>query len=533
MNSLKRSNPRHAGVLVPLFSLASTASWGIGEISDIARLADWLTASGLRTLQLLPVNELGASETSPYSALSAMAIDPQFVSLGALEDFDDIGGEGALESQMRARLDQARAATVIDYRSVRSLKQTALRRAFQHFRSTHWRTDSTQDLSFHTYVSEQAWWLDEYALFRAIRAEQNERPWTAWPAILRDRVPHALQAARARLAEEILYRKYVQWVAGSQWRAMRQQIGTVALFGDLPFMVSLDSADVWARQTEFQLDTSVGAPPDAFSDTGQDWGMPAYHWETVATGDFAWLRDRGLRAAALYDGYRVDHVVGFYRTYFRRGQNPEGVFTPATRDAQIALGERVLGLFKSGGSTIIAEDLGVVPDFVRSSLDKLEVPGYKVMRWERAWESSGQPFHDPAQYPASSVATSGTHDTEPLVVWWQGAAPEERAEALRIPAVAARLSSSERDGALEQPQIDASVRDALLAALYGAGSDLLILPVHDVFGWSARVNQPGTVSDTNWTWRMPWPVDRLLAEPEARERALVLAALGTASNRTS
>jgi 4-alpha-glucanotransferase len=284
-------------------------------------------------------------------------------------------------------------------------------------------------------------------------------------------------------------------------------------------MVSADSADVWARQDEFRIDVSVGVPPDAFSDTGQDWGLPAYRWDVFAARDFAWLRHRARRNADLYDGYRVDHLVGFYRTYFRERDGDAG-FTPPDEPSQQALGEQVMDVFLTSGAEIIAEDLGIVPDFVRASLARLGVPGYKVLRWERQWGEPGEPFRDPGEYPPVAVATSGTHDTEPMAIWWEQASAEERAAVLAIPSVRAHLA----DDALRQEQsnLPSDLRNALLESLYASGANLLILPIQDIFGWRDRINRPATVSDDNWTWRLPWPVDHLVTEPQARDVARLL-----------
>src|SRR5947207_1433477 len=356
---------RRAGTLIPLFSIPSSRSWGIGEIGDIAAIARWLDAAGIRILQLLPINEMPSGETSPYSALSAMAIDPQFITLDAVEDFREIGGEDALEPGLRARLDSVRLAPHIPYAEARALKDIVLRRCFARFHSGDLQEDTPRAAAFRSYVSEQGWWLNDYALFRALHAQEGERAWWDWPEALRCRRSDALESARAELADEILFRQYLQWLAGDQWRRARQDAGDVALFVDLPIMVCGDSADVWARQDEFRMDASVGVPPDAFSETGQDWGLPVYRWEVLAERDFDWLRDRAHRNADLFDGYRVDHLVGFYSTYFRPHDGGAAQFTPDQQDAQQALGERVLGVFREPGSEIIAEDLGVVPDFVR------------------------------------------------------------------------------------------------------------------------------------------------------------------------
>jgi 4-alpha-glucanotransferase len=513
---------RVAGILLPLFSIPSSRSWGIGEIGDIVHVARWLSRGGHRLWQLLPINEMPAGETSPYSALSAMAIAPQFISIEQVEDFQAIGGEDGLDAELRTVLEQVRAAPAIDYPRVRRLKEAALLRCFWQFRDAEWARDSPRAASLRAFVSEQAWWLEEYALFRALHARHEERAWTDWPESLRSRNAQALAAVRRELADDILYRYYVQWIAAGQWQRARGEARDLGLFGDLPFMVGTDSADVWARQDEFRLDASIGVPPDAFSETGQDWGLPVYRWDVLAQRGFDWLRDRARRNADLFDGYRVDHLVGFYRTYFRPHDGGAAAFTPADQDAQSALGERVLGVFREPGSEIIAEDLGVVPDFVRDSLGRLGVPGYRVFRWERLWHQQGQPFRDPVDYPAVSVATSGTHDTEPMAIWWENAPREERDAVLAIPSVRALLTDEDRVRALETPDLSHAVREALLEVLYASGSALLIVPVQDLFGWRDRINQPATVSETNWTWRLPWPSDRLTTEPAAMAMATQL-----------
>jgi 4-alpha-glucanotransferase len=504
--------------MIPLFSIPSSRSWGIGEIGDIEAIARWLDAGGQRILQVLPINEMPPGESSPYSALSAMAIDPQFITLDAVEDFAEIGGERGLEPDMRARLDAVRVSTTIQYAEVRQLKQTALRRCFAHFCGTEWKGGSRRASAFRSYMTEQSWWLDDYALFRALHARHDERPWTDWPEPLRSRQRDAIERARAELADDILFRQYLQWVAGDQWGTARDRAGDLALFGDLPFMVSGDSADVWGRQDEFRTDASVGVAPDAFSETGQDWGLPVYRWDVLAQRDFDWLRNRARRNADLFDGYRVDHLVGFYRTYFRPHDGGEAQFTPDRQDAQLELGERVLGVFREPGAEIIAEDLGIIPDFVRESLARLSIPGFKVFRWERRWNEEGQPFKDPVEYPAVSVATSGTHDTEPMVIWWESAPRDEREAVVSIPSMRERLTP-EDSASIDAPALPHAIHEALLETLYAAGSQILILPIQDVFGWRERINQPATVGESNWTWRLPWPSDRMPTEPAAMEVA--------------
>lgn len=507
---------RHAGLLVPLASIPSGRSWGIGEIPDLEPLAAWLRSAGLDVLQLLPINEMAAGQCSPYSAVSAMAIDPVYVSLADVEEFGSSGGEAAMDAASRSRLASVRAAPRIEHEAVRALKRHALRSAFGRFFDEHWNRSTTRSAELARFIDRERWWLDDYALFRAIRDSMpnDRRAWTNWPAELRDREPEALGSRRDLLSEDMLFHQYVQWIASTQWRRVRDR-ARVALVGDFPFVVALDSADIWARQQEFRFDATVGAPPDAFSADGQDWGLPPYRWDVVAASGFEWLTGRARRCASLFDGFRIDHVVGFYRTYIRPADGAPPFFDPAEESSQRSLGERVVGLCQASGAAVAAEDLGTIPDFVRTSLAALETPGYRVFRWEREWHQAGQPFVNPADYPARSIATSGTHDTTTLASWWEEIEEPEREQVLRVPGVQG-LGVTARDA------FGPVLHDALVRLLLASGSNLVILPIQDVFGWPDRINVPASVSPANWTYRVPWPVDDFMCRADAGERAEAL-----------
>ena len=195
----------------------------------------------------------------------------------------------------------------------------------------------------------------------------------------------------------------------------------------------------------------------------------------------------------LYDGFRIDHLVGFYRTYVRPLDGSAPYFFPLDEAEQLALGESFVSVMLQTGADITAEDLGTVPKFVRRSIAKLGVPGYKVLRWE---------VDNPPAYPPLSVAMTGTHDTESLAVWWESLTPDER----------------QRFG-IESAVFTSAVRDFLLVLMFNAGSNLALLPLQDVFGWRDRINLPASTSDANWTYVLPWPVDRMLSEADAVERA--------------
>jgi 4-alpha-glucanotransferase len=502
---------RYAGLLVPLFSVPSRRSWGIGELADLPSLGAWMAGAGVAFVQLLPLNEMAGGQNSPYSALSAMAIDPMYIAPASVPEIEALGGEAILDAGERARLDAARRSPTIDYRTVRALKTKAFRAAFAHFLEHDWRVKSARARRLQAFVARARWWLDDYTLFRALHASGGDRRWTEWDAPLRDRDPAALDRARADLAGEIRFYAYLQWLAAEQWRAACET-AAIGVFGDFPFMVSGDSADVWSRQDDFRMDASVGAPPDAFSETGQDWGFPAYRWDRIAAGGFQWLGARARHAAELYHAFRVDHLVGFFRTYVRETDGRAG-FMPPDEPDQIRQGERVLDVLSGSGARLIAEDLGVIPVFVRQTLARLGIPGFKVLRWERDWDVDGRPFRDPAAYPRVSVATSGTHDTETVAEWWDEAPIDERR------AVVQMLRDSGIDAAAP---FSGRVRDAIVDALLASGSDIALLPIHDVFGWRERINTPALVSDANWTWRLPWPVEDLQTEAVALERGAFL-----------
>ena len=299
----------------------------------------------------------------------------------------------------------------------------------------------------------------------------------------------------------------------------------VRIGGDLAFSPCRESAEVWANQDDFDLTRTVGAPPDDFNRKGQRWGLPMPNWDRMRRDEFKLLRGRVRHASSLYDLIRVDHVVGLYRT-FNFGADPDapGIFTPADENQQRIQGEEIMRTIKeeAGAAEIIAEDLGTVPPSVRESLTRLGVPGYKVMRWERDWGAPEGPFLSPASYPELSLATTGTHDTESLTTWWREQQVAEREKLIRALGLADKVNS--------RAMLNESARDAILAALYAAPSRLVIIPIQDLFGWSARINRPGTVTDSNWTYRLPMTLDRLRRSRAIQSR---LAKLRDIAIRTS
>lgn len=515
---------RVAGINLPLFSVRSTSCWGIGELPSVVPLARWMHEARLRRLMILPLGTMQPGQASPYAAASTMAIDPIFIAVDDVAEFTRAGGPAALSPEGVTALARARSAPAVDHASVRTAKEEALSLAFEQFMAEEWEQLTPRAAALAAYVARERWWLDDYALFQALSRGMPGVFWRDWPAPFRDRDARALDEARRQLSREVLRQQYWQWLAETQWQQARLEARAygVEIVGDLPFVAGTGSAEVWARADEFMLDVSVGVPPDEFSPTGQDWGLPAYRWEAIAANGFASFQQRARRAAALFHGARIDHAVGLYRTYCRPPDG-EPFFNPGDEPSQIVQGETVFSVLAESGLDLIAEDLGVVPDFVRASLDRLGTPGCKVMRWERDQTADGEPFLDPQMYPLVSAAMTGTHDTEPLALWWQLATADDRRALLSLVGVDA--------GSCEQNEWTPSLRDAMIAAAYATRSRAVYLPLQDIFGWPERINIPGTVGDFNWTWTVRRPIDTWTDWPEAQERAGFLRALAARTGR--
>lgn len=490
---------RCAGVLLPLFSIRSARNWGVGDFADVQAFAAWAAQAGMRNWMMLPLLEPGGGQNSPYGPLSAFAMDPAYAAMDQLEDFVALGGENALSDSDKELLAGVRDSKSVQYDAIRKLKRKYFRRSHQHFR-TNVDARSARTRSFKRFREENASWLPDYALFRAIKMHTS-RSWRKWPRLLRDRDPKAVRAARVIYAPDMAYFEYVQWVLYSQFAEARRQARALntKLTGDMPFLVGEDSADVWANQADFRFDATVGAPPDAFNEEGQNWGLPVYQWDRIRENGYAWFRERGRVAAMCFDMVRVDHVVGLYRTFiWPHDKTIAAHFVPSEEPLQTTQGEEVLMAMRAGGADIVAEDLGVIPPFVHRSLAELRIPGYRVFRWE----TDGAQYKDPTKWPEISLSTTGTHDTDTVADWWD-ATTHERHELMKLPAFAAHHVSPEQ-------HFDARVRDAVLDTVYGASSLLTMVPYQDLFGTRDRINVPGTVGEHNWTYRTPETVEQLL-----------------------
>jgi 4-alpha-glucanotransferase len=450
---------------------------------------------------LLPLLPTSPGDKSPYSTRSAFGLNPLFIDLSSMPEFEEAGGVAGFSPQQQEALEAARASPTIDYEKVFALKYGALGRCFQVFVKKHWQLQDARARALSAFVEAEKPWLEDFALFSAISFDRNQQAWWEWPEGLRDRHPEALESEAQRLSEQVLYQKWLQWVCDREWKTVRQKARAhgILLCGDEPFIIGQDSADAWAHRTLLRRDARLGVPPDDFSADGQDWGLPYFDFPALEKEGNAWLLYRAQKSAAYYDLRRVDHAVGYFRQYLRDVQNPKGRFVPTDEAAQQALGEHNFRLLSSGAG-VVAEDLGVIPPFVRETLGGLGIPGYWVMRWSR---------HDgvyvpPAQYPELSLCTTGTHDTEPLSVWWESLPDWERH------AVAWAYPEFERLRP-PPPHFTQDVQQAFLASALSSQSRFCILPWQDILGTRDRVNLPGTL-EGNWEYRIDVDTAHLLQD---------------------
>jgi 4-alpha-glucanotransferase len=544
---------RIAGVLVPLFALRGEGDLGIGDTGTLREFIDWAAGIGFKLIQLLPINETGA-DNSPYNAISAMAIEPTTLHLApnvppdlTHEDFDALVADVDLRS---LRLGG------VKYRQVKKLKRRLLEKAFVNFST---RASDGRQFEFRAFCEAEAAWLRDYVFFRVLMEENDDSPaWTRWPAQhqsierarnwLRD-LPHERQKA---LTDRQEFFCYVQWIAHQQWRAVKSYAEErgVALMGDIPFGVSYQSADVFARPDEFVLDWFGGAPPephfkdDAFTQKwGQNWGIPLYRWERMRSNNFAWWRERVHAAGSIFHLFRIDHVLGFYRIYafpWRPRKNkqflpldqhqmleqtgghaphfvPRNDETPENCEANRRDGAEYLRavLEEAGATRVIGEDLGVVPYYVRPDLRSLGIAGFKIPHWE-VRDGIIIPGD---KYERLSVATYATHDHKPIRALWE--------EAVGTPAPTSEQSRFELakmavfagvDPNLDKFDFEKDFYPAIMEALFKSESWIAVVMITDLLARKYRFNVPGTQANFNWTRRMRRSIGQLSSSRKEQRR---------------
>lgn len=465
---------RASGILLHPTSLPGP---GVGDLGEQAfRFVDWLADAGQSLWQVLPlvaVNEGG----SPYNALSAFAGNPLLISPAELHLHGLLPAEAAAAPQ----LDDDN----LDFHA-------ALRWKADVVRAAHALLSDDEELraDFRAFRDEEAGWLDDYTLFRALRDAHGRRSWVDWPEPLRRREPEALRRAREEFADEIERHAYAQYLFDLQWAAVRRYAhrNGIRIVGDVPIFVAYDSADVWAHPELFELDEALrptvvsGVPPDYFSATGQRWGNPLYRWDVLARTGYRWWIERFRRTLQMVDVVRVDHFRGF-ESYW---QVPAQEETAIHGEWRAGPGRKLFDAVSRvlGGLPLIAEDLGIITEEVEALRDDLDLPGMRVLQFAFGGDDPKNP-HLPRNYVHNAVAYTGTHDNDTVLGWYADAGREERI-------AVDELTGGGRD-----------MHWRLIETVLQSGAGWAIVPLQDVLGLGgqARMNTPG-VAEGNWAWRL-------------------------------
>ncbi len=562
-----------AGILEPTFAIRTEADLGIGDTEGVRQMIDWCQRHRLNIFQTLPINEI-SDDNSPYNAISSLAIEPTTLALTP-EQLPDLSPR-AFRKLATPRLLQELRAGPVNYPRVKALKRALLEVAFESFLKRHFNAETERAAGFRGFLREHAEWLSDYVLFRALMEQNGNSPaWDRWPQEhqrprrARTWLLSLPEPRRAELNRRQLFFAYVQWIAFAQWQAVKDY-GTakkVYLMGDIPFGVGRYSADVWANRTIFDLDWSGGAPPertfkvDPFTEKwGQNWGIPNYRWDELRRHQFAWWRTRVGNIRQVFHLYRIDHVLGFFRIYsFPWTPDRNAEFLPLDepqaaertggrlpgfkqfpddseehKRANQAQGEEILRvvLEASGETTVVAEDLGCVPEYVPPTLEKLGTPGFRIPMLFREADGS---YADPKQYPRLSLAQPATHDHTPIALLWQECwaniesgrdVANNRRELQHLMDFAGLAR-----GAEPPREFNGELQEAFTRAVLESNSWLAVFQVQDVFALTARFNVPGSTSASNWSARLPQTARELDADPKFHAKASMYSQLARQAGR--
>jgi 4-alpha-glucanotransferase len=468
---------RSAGLLLHPTSLPGP--YGVGDLGDEAyRWIDFLESAGQSLWQLMPLGPTGYGD-SPYQAFSAFAGNPYLVSP------DRLVAEGFLDE--RDLIDRpAFPDDYVDYGAVIPVKLDLLGRAFARFEAS---GSSDARRSFEGFCRAQEGWLEDYALFMAVKEAHGGKAWDDWDEAIRARKPEAVKGWRERLARGVSRQKFWQWLFYSQWLALKAYANErgVKIVGDIPIFIAYDSADAWANPELFFLDKAgkptvvAGVPPDFFSETGQRWGNPLYRWQEMKKDGYRWWVARFKSTLEFVDIVRIDHFRGLEAYWEIPAAEPTAVRGRWVKGPGQSFFDAVGAAL--GELPIIAEDLGVITPAVERLRDDNALPGMKVLQF--AFSGSPTDPYLPHNYTGNFVVYTGTHDNDTSRGWFEGAPENERDMARRYLAV---------DGS--------SIAWDMMRLAFASVADIAVAPLQDVLqlGSEARMNTPG-VAAGNWDWR--------------------------------
>lgn len=475
---------RASGILLPVFSLPS--EYGIGCFSKEAyQFVDMLKRAGQSYWQILPLGPTGYGD-SPYQSFSTYAGNPYFI------DLETLVREGLLTEAECREYDFGTQETYIDYEKIYKTRFKVLKKAYERFRDRMAGGHQERE-AYERFVNENAFWLDDYSLYMAVKDKNNGVSWNEWDAPLKNREEEALAAAREELAEEISFYKFQQYEFDRQWKKLHVYANEqgVKIIGDIPIYVAFDSADTWAAPEMFQFDESneptrvAGCPPDGFSATGQLWGNPLYDWEYHKNTGYEWWIRRIEYCLKLYDVVRIDHFRGFDEYY----SIPYGENTAINGEWMPGPGMELFRAIeeKLGRPAIIAEDLGFLTPSVLELLKDSGFPGMKVLQF--AFDARESSNYLPHIYPTHCVVYTGTHDNDTTRGWYHAVGKDARAFAKEY---------------MCKPRLDEdSLAGDFISMAMSSVADLCVIPMQDYLGLGseARINTPSTLGG-NWMWRM-------------------------------
>ena len=488
---------RESGILMPVSSLPGP--YGIGCFGKAAlEFVDFLAEAGQTIWQILPLSPTGYGD-SPYQSCSAFAGNPYFIDLDALK------AEGLLTAAQLKAEEWGENPLEVDYGTLYTSRYKVLRTAYQAWREQcagqHGCAFYYPD-DYYAFTLANEAWLEDYALYMALKTEHQMKSWTDWPREYRTRDAGALARFRAAHEEEIGFWKFLQYKFSTQWKAVKDYANAkgVKILGDIPIYVSADSVDAWVGGPLFELDGEgrfarvAGCPPDYFSADGQLWGNPLYNWPYHKQTGYAWWVQRVRHALGIYDLLRIDHFRGF-DTYWAI---PAGSST--ARNGKWEIGPR-MDLFNAleaalGKLPIIAEDLGELVPSVRELLADSTFPGMKVLQFAFG---GGDNEYLPHNHVKNCVVYPGTHDNTTLTDWWVNSATEkEKATAAAYLHLTPCKPTAKEVAAVK---VD-DARIALIRAALGSVADRVIIPMYDWLGLGAQahLNTPGKLGG-NWVWR--------------------------------
>ena len=471
--------PRSSGILLHPTSFPSR--FGVGDLGlEAYRFIDFLKESHQQYWQVLPLGPTGYGN-SPYMCYSAMAGNPLLISPEKLLD------EGLLAEEDFANL-PGFPVEKVDFEQVVPIKIGLLKKACENFTAN---ATPIQQKEFEGFCDSKAYWLDNYALFMALKDANNNGNWYTWEPEIVKRDPQALDEVQDRLKEQIFYYKFIQFEFFRQWSDLKSYANMrgIDIIGDIPIYVAHDSADVWAHPDIFCLDKETGSaaqmagvPPDYFSATGQLWGNPVYNWEELQKQNFKWWVQRFEAMLDYVDIIRIDHFRGF-QAYWSVAQGEEtamnGKWVEAPGDAFFEVIREKLGKLP-----VLAEDLGVITPEVEALRDKYEFPGMKILQF--AFGSDPDNPFLPFNYPRNAVVYTGTHDNDTTVGWFNSANDNEKQNLLLY------LGSISPEG----------IHWDLIRLALSSIANQAIIPLQDILGLGneARMNFP-SVAEGNWEWR--------------------------------